>query len=73
MKRVDEADVIKGKMPHSLYSIWQGATTRPRPPRPKRKRSYYRALLRDEPWALRLKEHRERCRSFYTSLGKAEI
>jgi hypothetical protein len=69
MKRVDEADIIVGKMPYGLRSIWQGAHARPilpdgrlqwpwrRPGQPKRKRAYYRALLRDEPWAKALKSY----------------
>lgn len=73
MKRVDEADVLKGKMPNRLRTVWRGAFARPllpdgrlgaRPPEPKRKRAYYRALLRNEPWALQLKHYREVLRQF---------
>ena len=64
MKKVANDDVLSGPLPRRLRSIWRGAFARPRPPEPKRKRAYYRALLRNEPWALELKAERQKMKDF---------
>jgi hypothetical protein len=59
--RVSEADILLGEIPYGLARVWRGAQARPSYKKQmfKRKRSYYRALIRGEPWALEYAvEHR---------------